>query len=124
MNRPLSFDIHPDIRQAATLPAWVYADHDVFDAMRERVFVPSWQFVADTDQVRVPGQVHPFGLLDGLLDEPLLLARDRDDRLQCMSNVCTHRGNLVMENAGVVSGLRCRYHGRRFGLDGRFQHMP
>ena len=29
-----------------------------------------------------------------------------------------------MENAGVVSGLRCRYHGRRFGLDGRFQHMP
>ena len=34
MNRPLAFDIHPDIRQAATLPAWVYADQGVFDAMR------------------------------------------------------------------------------------------
>ncbi len=124
MNRPQSLEIDPDIRQASTLPAWVYADPEMFEAMRERVFVPSWQFVGDTDQVKVPGQVHPFGLLDGLLNEPLLLARDRDDQLHCISNVCTHRGNLVMENAGVVSGLRCRYHGRRFTLDGRLQSMP
>src|SRR5206468_4280849 len=47
-----------------------------------------------------------------------------EDRLHCVSNVCTHRGNLVCEHEGIESGLRCRYHGRRFGLDGAFQSMP
>jgi choline monooxygenase len=118
------FEIDPDIRQAETLPAKVYTDPTIFEAERERVFARSWQFVADTDRVRVPGQVWPFTLLEGCLEEPLLLTRDGDDRLHCLANVCTHRGNLVCEHGGNERFLRCRYHGRRFGLDGRFQQMP
>jgi choline monooxygenase len=38
--------------------------------------------------------------------------------------VCTHRANLVCVEAGRAEGLRCRYHGRRFALDGRFLSMP
>jgi choline monooxygenase len=68
--------------------------------------------------------VIPFTLLPGSLDEPLLLARDQDGAAHCLSNVCTHRGALVVEGEGHVNTLRCRYHGRRFGLDGCFQHMP
>lgn len=116
--------IDPDIRRAATLPAWAYSDPAVLAAAGERAFARSWQFVADTDRLRAPGQVAPLTLLEGLLDEPLLLTRDRDDRLHCLSNVCTHRGNLVCESEGVESALRCRYHGRRFGLDGGFRSMP
>jgi choline monooxygenase len=41
-----------------------------------------------------------------------------------MSNVCTHRGTLVVEGPGHEQQLRCRYHGRRFALDGRFHSMP
>lgn len=96
----------------------------MYELVREQVFAPSWQLVGDTYQVRVPGQVQPLTLLEGCLDEPLLLTRDRDDRLHCVSNVCTHRGNLVCEQGGVESGLRCRYHGRRFALDGTFISMP
>jgi len=80
--------------------------------------------VADLERVKVPGQVHPFTLLEGSLDEPLLLTRDRSDRLHCLSNVCTHRGTRLVESDGVETLLRCRYHGRRFALDGRFQSMP
>src|SRR5205823_2883752 len=32
--------------------------------------------------------------------------------------------NLVCEHEGVEQALRCRYHGRRFGLDGAFVAMP
>ncbi|MBI1799813.1 MAG: aromatic ring-hydroxylating dioxygenase subunit alpha [Candidatus Eisenbacteria bacterium] len=118
------FRIHDDIREAETLPAFVYSDPAVFARERERVFASSWQFITDASRVKVPGQVHPFTLLEGLLDEPLLFSRDRDDQLHCLSNVCTHRGNLVCEGDSVENGLRCRYHGRRFALDGRFQFMP
>lgn len=118
------FEVDPDIRVARTPPGRVYADPAVHAAWVERVFAPSWQLVADRDAVRVPGQVYPFRLLEGCLDEPLLLTRDAQDRLHCISNVCTHRGTLVCEHPGEARFLRCRYHGRRFGLDGKFQHMP
>ena len=121
---PRALDIDPDIRRARTLPGWVYGDPGVFAAQREAVFARSWQLAADLDRVKVPGQVCPITLLEGSLDEPLLFVRDRDDRLHCVSNVCTHRGTLVCESEGIESVLRCRYHGRRFGLDGRFLSMP
>src|SRR6476661_4878257 len=116
--------IDPDIRRAATLPAEVYSDPRWFEAARQRVFARSWQWVADTDAVRVPGQVYPFTLLEGVLDEPLLFTRDPQDELRCLSNVCTHRGTLVCEHSAVLPALRCRYHGRRFAHDGRFLSMP
>ncbi len=116
--------IHSDIRQADTLPAPCYIDPAFYAAARERIFARSWQFATDSDNVRIPGQVYPFTLLEGCLDEPLLLTRDAADTIHCLSNVCTHRGNLVAEHCGVEKFLRCRYHGRRFGLDGAFQSMP
>ncbi|HEX2644925.1 MAG TPA: aromatic ring-hydroxylating dioxygenase subunit alpha, partial [Thermoanaerobaculia bacterium] len=88
-SRHSSWTIDPDIRRAWTLPAEVYSDPRAFDQVRERVFPRSWQLVADTDAVRVPGQVYPFTLLEGVVDEPLLLTRDAADRISCLSNVCT-----------------------------------
>jgi choline monooxygenase len=120
----LSLHIDADITRAATLPSRVYCDPAILELQRQRVFAPGWQFVGDTDLVKVPGQVYPFTFLEGCLDEPLVLTRDFDDQIRCLSNVCTHRGNIVVEGPGNERHLRCRYHGRRFGLDGRFQHMP
>ncbi|HEY6868067.1 MAG TPA: aromatic ring-hydroxylating dioxygenase subunit alpha [Candidatus Eisenbacteria bacterium] len=124
MSRRDDFTVDEDIRRASTLPAWIYSDPGLHERARERVFARSWQLVADLDRLRAPGQVLPLTLLEGCLDEPLLLTRDREDALHCLSNVCTHRGNLVAESDAVETQLRCRYHGRRFGLDGRFQFMP
>jgi len=117
-------DIDPDITQASTPPGWFYTDGATFDQQRERVFARSWQYAGEANAIRVPGQVHPFTLLEGCLDEPLLLTRDQDDRTHCVSNVCTHRGALVVEGPGNERTLRCRYHGRRFSLEGKFHSMP
>lgn len=121
---PTRFFIDPDIRRAQTLPAEFYRNPEIHARLRESVFASSWQFVADTDRLKVPGQCVPFVLLEGLLDEPLLFTRDGDDRLHCISNVCTHRGTVVCEGEKVTPTLRCRYHGRRFGLDGTLLSMP
>jgi phenylpropionate dioxygenase-like ring-hydroxylating dioxygenase large terminal subunit len=118
------FEIDADIRVARTLPARVYSDPEIFRLQRERVFARSWQYAGHADLIKVAGQVYPFTLLPGMLDEPLVLTRDGSDRIHCLSNVCTHRGTLVVEGAGVEQQLRCRYHGRRFALDGRFHSMP
>lgn len=120
----MDVDIEGDISRAHTLPARFYSDASVFEAQRRHVFARSWQLIGDLDQVRIPGQVQPLTMLEGCVDEPLLLTRDLDDQLHCLSNVCTHRGALVCEGPGTQRHLRCRYHGRRFKLDGSFEFMP
>ncbi|HEX7119118.1 MAG TPA: aromatic ring-hydroxylating dioxygenase subunit alpha [Longimicrobiales bacterium] len=116
--------IDPDIAKAHTLPAAVYRDPAYFALQQERVFAPAWHYVGDARRLKAPGHVLPFTLLEGCLDEPLVLTRDRQGTLHCLSNVCTHRGMIVVEGEGHLNTLRCRYHGRRFGLDGCFLSMP
>src|SRR5436305_4492559 len=117
--------IDPDIETARTLPASFYRDPAVFERIRERVFARSWQLVLDAGAAAQPGSLVPFTFLADCIDEPLLLARDEGGTMRALSNVCTHRGNLLCTapETGALH-LRCRYHGRRFALDGRFLSMP
>lgn len=116
--------IDRDIRRAETLPAEYYRDGKYFELAKDRIFAKSWQFIADGENVKDPGQILPCTALEGYLDEPLLLTRDSDNRLHCLSNVCTHRGNLLAEDKCNAANLRCRYHGRRFALDGHYLSAP
>ena len=120
------FSIHPSVAQAATIDKRFYLDDEVWRLALERVFARSWQWVGDLADVAEPLSVSPRELLPGSLDEPLLLARDASGTLRCLSNVCTHRGKLIVEAPARVDakGLRCGYHGRRFDLAGRAWFMP
>jgi len=118
------FRIDEDIARARTLPAAIYREPGAFARQREAVFARSWHFLPGAERVKAPGHVLPHRLLEGCLDEPVVMARGDDGELRCLSNVCTHRGTLVVEGEGHLRGLRCRYHGRRFGLDGCFVSMP
>ena len=119
----LKFFVDPSIANARTLHTDFYFDPFVFDLAKEKLF-SSWQFIGDADSVKEAGTCLPVTLLPGYLDEPLLLTRDKAGQLHCLSNVCTHRGNILITEACQAAHIRCRYHGRLFGLDGTFQSMP
>lgn len=119
------FYIDPDITKAETLPAQFYKSEKVFEKLKEKVFVKSWQWIGDENTlIPISENAYPLVLLDNYLAEPLLIVRDKENRTKCFTNVCTHRGNLVIHKPGEVKNLSCMYHGRRFGLDGKFNHMP
>jgi len=119
-----SFFVHPDIAKAQTIHTDYYISDDCFSVSKEKIFACSWQFIGDEDLVKEETGTHPFTLLENYLDEPLLLTRDKAGELHCMSNVCTHRGNLMVYEPCKLSQLRCKYHGRLFSLDGKFISMP
>ena len=118
------FNIHPDITKAETLPASFYRDETVFEAIKEKIFLKSWQWIGDENLVKILQSVYPFVLLDSYLTEPMLLTRDSNNNINCLTNVCTHRGNLVALESGSSKKLTCLYHGRRFNLNGEFEYMP
>lgn len=118
------YSVDPDITAASTINSRFYHDDATFALVRERVFARTWQWLGDLTNVAAPGSLSPRELLPGLLNEPLLLARDKKNELRCLSNVCTHRGNLLVTQSCKADQIRCGYHSRRFDLDGRMTFMP
>ncbi len=116
--------IDADIKKSATLPTSFYKDPAVFEAAKEAIFAPSWQVACDAKDIAKKGSVYPFEFLSPTLPEPLLFSRDHKGTLNCLSNVCTHRGNILVTEPGQKRVLSCGYHGRCFGLDGKFRSMP
>jgi len=114
------FDIDGDITRAKTLPSGFYTDHRWFDESREKIFARTWQMVSTAGEI---DNLLPFTLLPGFLDEPLLFTSD-SGAINCFANVCTHRGKILVEEACTGDLIRCAYHGRRFGLDGKLRSMP
>jgi choline monooxygenase len=120
---PGALEIDPDPRVALSPPGDFYTDARWFAWQRERLFARAWHFAPALAAPRVDGEVVPFSLLPGALDEPLIAARD-GALTRCLSNVCTHRAKVLVEARAVLPTIRCGYHGRRFGLDGRCRHAP
>ena len=89
------FVIDPNIARARTIATEVYTSAAIYEEAKEKIFASSWQFIGHTDRVAEPGSVWLFMLLNDYLSEPLLLSRDKTGAVHCLSNVCTHRGNLL-----------------------------
>ncbi|MFT5103322.1 MAG: choline monooxygenase, partial [Candidatus Latescibacterota bacterium] len=58
------YHIDPDITKAETLPAEFYKSNAVFNALKEKVFLKTWQWIGDDDLVPLTNTVHPFIFLD------------------------------------------------------------
>lgn len=114
------FEINADIRKAWTLPSKFYTDEEYFDLSKEAIFSRCWHFLGRDDQ---PETLQPSVVLPDFLGEPVVISRS-DGAMRCLSNVCTHRGKILVEKACMATLMKCDYHGRRFSLDGKFLSMP
>jgi len=115
-----TFDIDPDIRKAVTISSDFYTDERYFELSKERIFARTWQWIGPADETN---NLKPVYLLEGFLDEPILVNSHKGTAV-CFSNVCTHRGKILVEKECSSNLIRCGYHGRRFSLDGKFLSMP
>jgi len=112
--------IDPDIRKAHTLPSRYYTEDSLFSEILATLS-DSFHFAAHISQLK-DNNVIPLPQLENLLGEALMVTKD--DRIRCLSNVCTHRGMLIATKPCNSKSLTCGYHGRTFGLDGCMKNMP
>ncbi len=118
------FFIDTNIAKAETLDTDFYTNEKYYEFSKEKIFANSWQYIGCANDVKEPNSAFPFTLLEDYLNEPLLLTKDNDSNIHCMSNVCTHRGNLLVTEPCKKKRLTCKYHGRQFSVNGKFMSMP
>ena len=116
--------INPNIKKARTIPSEFYYSEKKFQEIKELLFAKQWQFICDTTKLQNHGDAFPYSFIEDFIEDPFILVNDNGE-IKSMSNVCTHRGNiLIEESCNIKRGIMCRYHGRRFNTSGEFTFMP
>lgn len=116
--------INSDITKAHTLEGRFYTSQWYFETSLEKIFSRSWQYVTDDKKLSKTGDAYPFNFLGESIQEPLVLIKTKES-IRCLSNVCTHRGNiLITEPCNIKKSITCGYHGRKFNTCGKFKFMP
>ena len=108
------------VEQARGLPGWMFNDPEVYALEQERVFASSWVCVGAEDDLPRIGDVMPVEVAG----RPLFLVRDEMGYLRCFHNICSHRGALLVTDAGRRKIIACPYHSWTYGLDGTLKKTP
>ncbi|HDH02663.1 MAG TPA: aromatic ring-hydroxylating dioxygenase subunit alpha, partial [Actinobacteria bacterium] len=108
--------------ESRTLPAEAYRSEAVFDWEREHIFSKGWLCLGKLDDLLGPGQLRGVAVLD----ESVLLTRDREGRVSAFSNVCRHRGHPLVEVGEAVDArqIRCPYHSWAYRFEGSLRSAP
>lgn len=72
----------------------------------DRIWRGDWVFVTTEDTVSKPGDQLP--VIIG--EQPVLLLRNQSGELAALSNLCAHRGTLLVEEPTNGKRIQCPYH--------------
>ena len=109
-----------DVSQAVTLPAELYTSADVLAFEAEALFMKEWLCVGRAE--RIPNIGDWFTVT--IVDEPIIIARNKNGEVCAMSAVCQHRAMQICEGEGNSTTFKCPYHHWNYGLDGRLLGAP
>ena len=86
--------INKNIKIANTLPGHLYNSEDFLNKCKKKIFESTWQFTIDEKKIKEE-EIIPIQYIENYIDEPLIITKKNG--IKCMSNVCTHRGNILIE---------------------------
>ena len=120
MSSSSKISINKDITQAELITPEFYTRAKYFKKVKNKIFARSLQFIIHKDNLE--NNINPFILLEDFLNEPYLLIQNKS--LKILSNICTHRANLLCHKGSNNQKIQCNYHGRTFDLDGNLKNAP
>jgi benzoate/toluate 1,2-dioxygenase alpha subunit/2,4,5-trichlorophenoxyacetic acid oxygenase 1 len=98
-----------------------FIDPEVYEAEMKHIFEATWVFVGLESQIPNP---HDF-ITTYIGRHPVLLSRDKDNKIHCLLNTCRHRGTMVCPFKHGNRKLHvCRYHAWSYDSGGRNVAIP
>ena len=115
-HRPVG-DLVQDDRAHTSL----YTDPVIFEAEMDKIFSSTWVWVAHVSEVPEAGSYkNTF-----VGRQPVIVVRDRKQKIHVLLNRCRHRGATVCEGKkGKTNSFVCPYHGWSYSHDGALRGVP
>jgi phenylpropionate dioxygenase-like ring-hydroxylating dioxygenase large terminal subunit len=123
------------LEKSLTLPSGAYSSEAFYRWEEKHLLRAGWLSIAHVSQIQNAGD---FITLD-LLGEPLVIVRDKEERIRVLSRSCPHRGMDIMPpgfghgpaearegppGSGHTRLFLCPYHSWTFELDGGLKACP
>ena len=109
------------IEDAHGLPNECYLEGPYNKIERKKIFENNWVVVGTASSIPYPGDTKSFNLL-GI---PLILIRDKKNKVRVFHNVCSHRGyKLISENCHLRKVIKCPYHSWSYDFTGKLVATP
>ena len=113
--------VNKPISKAHGLPNECYTNKDYTLIERKKLFEDKWVVIGVASSLPEIGDSKPFDLL-GL---PLLIVRNKKNKIKVFHNVCSHRGVKLVNKPGKIKNvIRCPYHSWSYSYDGDLVATP
>ena len=109
-----------DPAASLSLRAEAYTQQRWFDIDRNAIISKSWQWICHVEKLRAPGSY----LATRVADNPILIVRNKDQKLRAFYNVCKHRAMQLCEGEGKTNKIMCPYHAWTYDLNGQLMRAP
>ena len=108
------------LEDAETLPPECYTDRDFYELEKQALFNHEWLCVGRESDIPNAGDF----FTTHIVDEPIIVVRNKSGEIKALSAVCQHRAMLVAEGKGNKRAFRCPYHHWTYSLDGDLLKGP
>lgn len=105
---------------AKGMPGAFYTSDEFLAVEEEEIFRKEWVCLGHAGEIPEPGDY----FTTELVGEPLLVVRGDDGKVNVLSNVCRHRGNLVITGKGNKRLFVCPYHAWSYDRKGALKAAP
>ena len=113
--------VNQPIERAHGLPNECYTSSEYLMIEKEKVFKDKWSVIGVGSSVPNHGDALPYDLL-GI---PLIILRDKENKIRVFHNVCSHRGyKLLSKPCSLKNVLRCPYHSWSYDFGGKLIATP
>jgi len=105
---------------AWSLPGRFYVDDEWFNIENQQLFAQQWVCVGRVEELENPGDFFTCEIAG----QPLLLTHGKDGKRRALSNICLHRGTILVEESGSADRFTCPYHHWSYDAAGQLLTAP
>jgi choline monooxygenase len=114
-------NLKKELKEGKTLPASWYTDPEIFNLEKKNIFKDSWHYVGKSHELEKTGDF----ITKNINDIPVVVIKDKDNKLKAFVNVCKHRGaEILLEEKGHCKTLKCHYHAWAWDFKGELIGAP
>ena len=113
--------VNKSIEQSHGLPNECYTSEKYTKLERKKLFEDKWVVIGIASSIPNKGDAKPFDLL-GI---PIIILRDKNNKIRVFHNVCSHRGyKILQESCKIKNLIRCPYHSWSYDTLGNLVATP
>ncbi len=109
------------IAESHGLPNECYISEEYTKIERKKLFEDKWVVVGVASSLPKIGDAKPFTLLN----LPIIILRDKKNKIRVFHNVCSHLGyNIMKKPFKIKNVIRCPYHSWSYNTEGKLVATP